>query len=195
MARERRTTSGRFFDPTVPILLITLLVHVVRQDVVDIAVFAGVVALIAVDHARPVPVVDVRWPAVPWWGVAACCVTIGAVGVLPIGSTPVRIMLVAIGLLAAVAVLTAPRGAPGAGPDVAARWWAWPAVLVLLALIELVSFLLQPDPQTGSYANPTLSTLLDPVLAEPAARLVALTLWSASGWWLLRTIRRPGDRR
>src|SRR5438552_877740 len=41
---------------------------------------------------------------------------------------------------------------------------AWGTVFVAAALLELASLLMQPSVRTSSYAHPTLSYLMDPVL-------------------------------
>jgi hypothetical protein len=63
---------------------------------------------------------------------------------------------------------------------------AWAVVFVALALWELAALLLQPSLTTTSWAHPTISVLLDPILAARLGRAVVLGLWLASGWWLLR---------
>jgi hypothetical protein len=62
---------------------------------------------------------------------------------------------------------------------------AWSLVFVALALWELTALLLQPSLTTDSWAHPTISVLMDPVLATHLGRLVVLSLWLASGWFLL----------
>ncbi len=62
----------------------------------------------------------------------------------------------------------------------------WASVFVALALWELAALLLQPSLTTESYAHPTISFLMDPVLASHLGRSIALCLWLASGWYLVR---------
>jgi len=62
----------------------------------------------------------------------------------------------------------------------------WASVFVALALWELAALLLQPSLTTDSFAHPTISVLMDPVLASHLSRSVAISLWLASGWFLLR---------
>lgn len=206
MARAGSTPSNRrvgFFDPTVPILLAALAVHVVRRNVFDIVVFAATVALICVDRWRPLPVrrFDRVWGSRPV--MAGTVVVFGAlVGWADVGSWPVRIALALAGL-AALLVLTGARPAirPGAADpgDGGARrpvgrgWLVWAGLLVIAALIELANFLQQPDPQTGSYRHPTLSTLIEPLLASPVFRMVTLAVWAAAGWWLIRACCRMSN--
>jgi hypothetical protein len=78
------------------------------------------------------------------------------------------------------------RRAPG-GPERLPRAGlvAWAAVFVALGLWELSALLLQPSLTTDSYAHPTISVLLDPVLAGHLGRSVVLSLWLASGWYLV----------
>jgi hypothetical protein len=61
----------------------------------------------------------------------------------------------------------------------------WGAVLVALGLWELSALLLQPSLTTDSYEHPTLSVLMDPLLAGHLGRSVFLWLWLTSGWYLL----------
>jgi hypothetical protein len=62
-------------------------------------------------------------------------------------------------------------------------WLGW---AVLVALWELRSLLEQPTWMTSSWAHPTISVLLDPVLATYAGRVVAFGGWLACGWFLVR---------
>ncbi len=63
---------------------------------------------------------------------------------------------------------------------------AWGAVFVVLAVWELAAFLLQPSLTTESAAHPTLSVLMDPVLASHTGRTIVLSMWLAFGWFLLQ---------
>jgi hypothetical protein len=62
---------------------------------------------------------------------------------------------------------------------------SWVAVFLALALWELAALLLQPSLTTPSAAHPTISTLMDPVLASHLGRSIALLLWLAFGWLLV----------
>jgi hypothetical protein len=77
-------------------------------------------------------------------------------------------------------------GGSDPAPVPAAGAVAWAAVFVALALWELAALLLQPSLTTDSWAHPTISVLLDPILATHLGRAVVLSLWLGSGWWLLR---------
>jgi hypothetical protein len=61
----------------------------------------------------------------------------------------------------------------------------WAAVFIALGLWELTMLLLQPTLTTDSYAHPTISTLMDPVLASHPGRTIAMCLWAAVGWFLV----------
>jgi hypothetical protein len=63
---------------------------------------------------------------------------------------------------------------------------AWASLFVALGIFELVNLLLQPDLATGSYAHPTISTLLDPILAMHTGRSVLLFVWLLLGWYLVK---------
>lgn len=75
---------------------------------------------------------------------------------------------------------TAPRRIPAAGG------LAWASVFVALGLWELAALLLQPSLTTDSWAHPTISVLMEPILATHLGRSIVLSLWLASGWVLLR---------
>jgi hypothetical protein len=77
-------------------------------------------------------------------------------------------------------------GGSDPAPVPAAGAVAWAVVFVTLALWELAALLLQPSLTTDSWAHPTISVLLDPILATHLGRAVVLSLWLLSGWWLLR---------
>jgi len=62
---------------------------------------------------------------------------------------------------------------------------AWGAVFVAAGLLELASLLMQPSIRTASYAHPTLSYLMDPVLASHGGRSITLLVWLGIGWFLL----------
>jgi hypothetical protein len=69
-------------------------------------------------------------------------------------------------------------------PEVA-RWGlaVWAAVLVALGLWELTQLLLQPSLTVNSYAHPTISYLLDPLLNQHRIdRSVAIFAWLSLGW-------------
>lgn len=91
---------------------------------------------------------------------------------------------------AAVGVAVVWRRPVADGPDPTpiplAKAAAWAVVFAALALWELAALLLQPSLTTTSWAHPTISVLLDPILAAHLGRAVVLGLWLASGWWLLR---------
>jgi hypothetical protein len=62
---------------------------------------------------------------------------------------------------------------------------AWAVVLIAGGLWELGALLLQPSLLVSSYEHPTISFLMDSVLAGPAGRMVTLAVWLAFGWFLL----------
>jgi hypothetical protein len=92
------------------------------------------------------------------------------------------------------------RARPAPGPLDAFGVLAWGAVFVAVGVLELVSLLLQPSLRVSSYAHPTLSYLMDPILSSHAGRSITLLVWLGIGWFLLTSTtepdqreRRPGD--
>jgi hypothetical protein len=61
----------------------------------------------------------------------------------------------------------------------------WAGVFIALGLWELTMLLMQPTLTTDSYAHPTISTLMDPVLASHPGRTIAMCVWAAMGWFLV----------
>ncbi len=63
---------------------------------------------------------------------------------------------------------------------------AWAAVFVALGLWELTQLLMQPGLTTDSYAHPTISVLLDPLLnPHRVDRSIGIFIWLAFGWYLI----------
>jgi hypothetical protein len=97
---------------------------------------------------------------------------------------------VAVAVPGAIAVGYAWLGTPAVatnGPRYESRPSAVPWVIVLLALAawEVQALLLQPSLTTSSRAHPTLSTLMDPVLASHIGRSISLAVWLWLGGFLL----------
>ncbi len=61
----------------------------------------------------------------------------------------------------------------------------WAAAFVSLGLWELTNLFLQPSLTRGSQAHPTISVLMNPVLATHAGRSIFLAAWLAFGLFLL----------
>lgn len=82
-----------------------------------------------------------------------------------------------------------PRPVPPRPRALGAALWA--CVLVAGGLWELTALLLQPNLHDGSYDHPTISYLMDTVLATPVGRAVTLLVWIGLGAFLLT--RCPDD--
>ncbi len=178
-----------------PILIITILVHVVRRSPLDVVVFGGTALLIVIDRSTPIlgPLYRRRWISElegRWLDVAAIGFGL-LVGGLQHGSWPVLLALMVPGVLAAVVVLRArPNGegsdaVPTRAPP-GSRTWV--VLLIVAALWELSSFVQQPGPTTDSHDHPVLSSLIDPVLMSPWHRAIAIVVWFAIGGRLLRMV-------
>jgi hypothetical protein len=158
-------------------------------------VFSGVAVLIVLAPR----VQQVTRPRPGWLdrraGVATAMAALGVV-VWTTGrsASVVQVALAAIGLAALALVLRAGQGAPPARIVDAPGWWVWPVVLLGGAALELADFLAQPDAQTDNLDHPTLSSVVDPLLADAWPRAVVAAAWLLIGWWLVRlaTERDPG---
>lgn len=174
-------------------VLLACLVHVVRRNAVDIAVFLAIAVLIVLEPhlglgSRPRP---------RWLDRGAVAATTAVVLGLLVAATErtsviVEAALALVGLVALTLVLRAGPGAPSGRQ--APRWWVWAVVLVVGCLLELGDFLSQPSPQTDNLDHPTLSGVVEPLLADPWVRGAAAAAWLLVGWWLVRaaTQREPG---
>ena len=78
--------------------------------------------------------------------------------------------------------LTTPTAEPAAD-RVGSRLWV--GLGIAAGLWELLALSQQPSLTEGSYAHPTVSVLMDSVLASHAGRSLALLAWLALGWFLL----------
>jgi hypothetical protein len=118
---------------------------------------------------------------------------VALVGSWDLYTWPVTLAVLAVGVLATVVtwrgVLRA-RPVPPRLSRVGARCWA--TVFVAAGVWELGALLQQPSLQTGSQAHPTISVLMDSVLASSQGRVVALAGWLGVGWFLLR--QAPGGQ-
>jgi len=107
-----------------------------------------------------------------------------AVGGFPRYSWPLTFAVLVPGALGLVHAWRQPLSGD-AGPRLARIGVAvWLALLVGLGLWELTNLLLQPTLTTDSWAHPTLSVLLGPILDAWWGRTLGLFSWILLGWWL-----------
>jgi hypothetical protein len=143
----------------------------------------------AVSGRAVLPVVGVisgplTWPIRLLVSIAAV-VTADVVGGFGRYSWPATTAIVAIG---AVVVVIAWRGPLHRDVVIADGGSAlpWAVVFIALGLWELVALLMQPTLTTDSWAHPTLSTLMDPVLATHPGRAISIAVWLLVGGFLIR---------
>lgn len=118
-------------------------------------------------------------------GIVALSVLVGA---FERYSWPVTVIVWALACLALVVSWPPPRSEPAPVPGRGAvAWLAW---AVLAGVWELIALLGQPTLMTGSSSHPTISVLLDPVLATYPGRVVVFAVWLAVGWHLCRRAAR-----
>jgi hypothetical protein len=191
-------------EPAVPVLALASVVQVVRAYPVDILLFVGSLALAVVLRLRPggdrlvdsTPAPTTAKLRLTAFGVAAAYGLL--VSFVPQTTWWLDACLAVPGLAALWVLVAAghsPRS-PVAPPEPATppRWWAWPVLGVSVALVELFSFMAQPDARTDSPDHPTLSTVIEPALSNQALRGLALGVWLLIGWWLVRRFRVWGER-
>ncbi len=191
-------------EPAVPVLALASIVQVVRAYPVDILLFVGSLVLAVVLRLRPGGdrLID-STPAPAPRGVLLTAFAVAAAYGLGVSFVPqttwwLDACLAVPGLVALWVLVDAGRRlrSPVAPPEPATppRWWAWPLLGVSIALVELFSFMEQPDARTDSLDHPTLSTVIEPALSNQALRGLVLGLWLLVGWWLVRRLRAWGAR-
>jgi len=126
-----------------------------------------------------------RVPGQTIYMVVAMALYAALVGAFPRYTWPVT---VAVGVPAAAVVVWAWRAPPhpqAGRPLHRLGLTLWLSVFVGLGVWELIALILQPSLMTNSFAHPTVSVLLDPVLAHHLGRSVSLAVWLATGWFLV----------
>jgi hypothetical protein len=103
-----------------------------------------------------------------------------------IHSWPLTVGVGLVGVLGlAWAWLTLGDAKPAGNLPVSA-WFPWGMVLLILGLWEMSALISQPTLEVGSYAHPTISFLLDPILATYPGRVLGVLIWLAAGRALVR---------
>jgi hypothetical protein len=191
-------------EPAVPILAVAGIVQVDRGYPADILLFAGALALAILVLVRPGGdrLIDASPPPVATrtrLSALGAATAYGlAVSFVPQTTWWLDACLAVPGVIAVWALVEsgrAPRDSVAPPePSTPGRWWAWPLLGVSVALVELFSFLSQPDARTDSVEHPTLSTVVEPSLGNQGLRGLALGVWLLIGWWLVRRVRAWGER-
>ncbi len=123
-----------------------------------------------------------RWLPVAILTTAAYATVVGG---LERYTWPVTIAVIIPGTIALLIAGSTPHGT-GPEPDVDGTGAAlWIVLFVVIAVFELVNFVLQPDRLTASYDHPTLSTLFNTYITGHAGQSLALLVWMVTGWWLV----------
>jgi hypothetical protein len=205
MSRAAPAALAVVREPAVPVLVLAGATQVYRAYAVDVLLFLGTLVLIVTERRRWGPDTrDATPPARP--RPAAVVVTAAAAAyAVAVSFVPQTTWwldaCLAVPGIAVLALALAPRRpgarrrdpvveAPGRDLPAPRHWWVWPGLGIALALVELFSFLSQPDARTDSYEHPTLSTIVEPPLdSMPWLRALALFAWALIGWWLLRRVR------
>lgn len=208
--------SAVLAEPTLLFILVAGLVQIARGYAADIALFFGTAALLVWDAGRSPAIRAVPRPAPARLrartGMVLSTLAFGfLVSWLPRDAPALHLafavpgLAVVWGLLRRPAPGTVDRSADGTtdgASDVATdsvvpgrAWLVWLFLGLLLALIELGSFLSQPDARTDNPSHPTVSTVVEPWLDGQAARALVLAVWLAMGWWLYRRLNAWAGRR
>jgi hypothetical protein len=187
---RRHRSTGLGIDPVIVILALAGIVDGLAGNPVHAFLLVGVAVLLGsgIDvHLRSASIGEKAGEQRPIMALTFAIVYAVVIGGFDRYSWPATFAVVVPGV---VGLLVAFQRAQSPGPESApigrVGAIAWAAVFVSLGLWELANLLLQPDLVTGSYAHPTLSTLLDPVLAVHSGRSALLLAWLGLGWYLAR---------
>ncbi|MBV9832345.1 MAG: hypothetical protein JOZ82_12190, partial [Marmoricola sp.] len=186
---ERRPVARLLREPTLPILLLALVAMVRREYVPDICLVGGTALLVVVDARRRRLRTASAEPVGPTLGPVVLTVAVvlaSGLALLP-GDTggALDVALAVVGVLL-VRQVWSPGREPAAddasGLDPPPRWWCWPLLGVVLALVELFSFLHQTAPMVDNPQHPTLSSVVEPHLTAWPVRALVLGAWLLGCW-------------
>lgn len=121
--------------------------------------------------------------------VALVCVWLGYAGVAS-GFRALTWEATVAALIPAAAILTMaarrPRVPAEAGPRVTRTLVVWGVLIVVGGAWEAWAFFHQSAWNVGSFAHPTISTLVEPFLHHRLVRFGGWLLWLYTGWWFVR---------
>ncbi len=178
---------GNLAHPVVGMLIVAAAFHVLWGKPIDGALTAMVAVAAVRSRAdrRKLAATPLRaaWPIV--------CVVAVVYGIVVGGwarfSWPTTVAVFIPGLvLLAVADRAPPRAMTPPEDVTPIGRWLWAGLWLSLCLWEVIAFAHQPSRSVGSYDHPTLSVLMDDVLASHPGRSITLALWLAAGWALAR---------
>jgi len=190
--RETRRLNSAVHDPVILVLLLAGIFDGLSGNPVHAVLLIGVALVLGVridepsTHAQEAHLWS-RSVKTTWVAIGIAVVYAVAAGSFERYTWPATAVVVLPGLLGVtVAWHEADVGRPAPKPIGRQGAIAWASVFVTLGVWELINLLLQPSLAEGSYDHPTLSTLLEPLLAGHTGRSIALLLWLALGWYLVR---------
>ncbi len=183
MTLDSSGRTGRFtFDLPVVALSLAALAHWIRGATADALIFLVVtLALLLTERFWTEESLVAQPFQVPWPSIAAAALLVLAFGR---DSVPVGVAISAIGVAALVTQWRDPS-LPADRP-VPPRAWLWSAVGLSWCLWELISFIFEQAAGGLSLTHPTMSDLVDPLLASRFAQAAAITGWLAAGLAMLR---------
>ncbi len=184
-------------EPTVPVLVLASVAMVRREYVPDILLVSGTAALIVIDaprwQLRTASAEPTASDRPRWQPLTLALLVAGAMTPLPRQSHWLDAAFAVVGLVTLTLAWLPGReydvGPDPRPPEPPRRWWTWPALGVVVALIELFSFLHDTAPRVDDAQHPTISTLVEPSLDAWPVRALVLWTWLLAGWWLWRRIQ------
>jgi hypothetical protein len=177
--------SSRRLTVDLPVIALTLaaIAHWIRGAPADALIFLAVTLLLLITERPETSVAgELAEPfRVPGFAVVAAGLLVLAFGR---DSVPVAVAISVIGLVALFAEWRDPS-LPVDRP-VPQRAWVWSGVALAWCAWELLSFVFEQAAGGLSLTHPTMSDLVDPLLANRWVQAVAITGWFAAGLAMLR---------
>ncbi|WIY04139.1 hypothetical protein QRX60_09915 [Amycolatopsis mongoliensis] len=176
---------SRSLTVDLPVIALTLaaIAHWIRGAPADALIFLAVTLLLLITER---PSADDGFELAEPFRVPGFAVVAAGLLVLAFGrdSVPVAVAISAIGLVALFAEWRDPS-LPVDRP-VPRRAWLWSAVALSWCAWELLSFVYEQAAGGLSVTHPTMSDLVDPLLASRIVQALAITGWLAAGLAMLR---------
>lgn len=188
-AALKRALSG--INPWIPLFAFTGLFQYLRGAYFDTIYFAVVVTILVVDWKRWFPYQFPKKPQLSLWSAAFTAALIAMLlFAIPRKSEFEVALMIAI-FLSTLALVWYKDSGPTINMDAALNRteWLWITLGILISLWELFAYILS-DVADDSYAYPTVSILMSPIMASDWGRAGFALLWLLIGIALLRIRRR-----
>ncbi|MFM6963847.1 MAG: hypothetical protein ACKOWJ_06285 [Micrococcales bacterium] len=189
----KRWTHG--LNPWLPYLLTTYEFQVIRGSRVDALIFGLACLLLFADWKGFIPWELPERPKFSKWAlVVGLAASAGILFLSPRASLADIVLFIVMLPIALTLVYYRDHGPlPKSTPAIKLSMRLWVGIMVGMALCELFAFI-WASVFRDDKNFPTVSVLMEPVLASPIGRTIFLVLWMLAGAYLLGVWRKRGSR-